>query len=240
MKRPLVFLHGWGQSSHIWMQQRQHFAEAVFLDLPGHGGAAEAADWLESLQHQLPDESCILVGWSLGALLAMQLAQQQPERITSLVLVGATPCFYPRGDWPHGCDPTAFQALKIGIKHDAERALQRFFLLMFRGEEVSRVQLKTMQPHPEMPKPSTRALLMGLALLREIDLRSEVENIRQPTLILHGTADAVVPPAAGKWLAEHLPCSRRLDFAGCGHAPFLTQSRKFNSTLEAWCRNIST
>ena len=86
MTRPIVLLHGWGLSSAVWAPlQAQLDPQLTVLapDLPGPGNAAPAGDtlesWAEALLKHIPDDS-MLVGWSLGAQLAMHLAGHAPKK----------------------------------------------------------------------------------------------------------------------------------------------------------------
>jgi len=245
MKPALVFLHGWAQSPFAWRWQRAWFETRGWRvetpALPGHGGApdAPAEDWLDALVRTLPDDPVVLVGWSLGGLLALRLALAMPERVRGLALVGATLCFRARPDWPHGADEARFQSFVEAAESGAPRLLQRFFLLMLHGERLSRTEMNALaravvdKRHP----PTRQGLLAGLSLLESCDLRSEAERIQTPTLVVHGERDAVTSPAAGRWLARHLPGGRWHPMPG-GHAPHLAQPEAFNRTLEAWCETI--
>lgn len=246
MNMPLVFIHGWGQSARIWRRQSDYFrgTSAVHLSgLPGHGGKpdAPAESWVERLAGQLPDIPCILVGWSLGGLLAMQLALNDPERIAALVLVSTTPCFRRRPDWPHGCADDVWTDFEQGIAAHPARTMRRFFALMMHGDVLPRGEhgrmAREVVDHDQPPTP--HGLQQGLVMLDELDLRPHLGRIVQPALIMHGDNDAVIPVAAGHYLSKQLPHAAWLPFTGCGHAPFLSQAEKFNEQLEAWCRNIS-
>ncbi len=244
MKPQLAFLHGWGQSSRAWFAQQPVFPEAIYLDLPGHGGATEAEEWTQRLTTQLPEAPLILIGWSLGGILALELATGPVgQRLRGLVLLGTTPCFMQRPDWCHGCDAELMQAFERGIEApepERAQAMSRFFMLMLHGDDLSRKELQQLacravdRRHP----PSQKALRHGLELLRTHDLRSKLGDIRVPTLVIHGERDAVVPAAAGRYLAEHIPQAAWKPIPGCGHAPQMTCAQAFNETLEAWCQNL--
>lgn len=247
MSPPLVFIHGWGQSAAVWHAQRALLSgrfEVHAPNLPGHGGAPELppGKWGESLLESIPDGS-VLVGWSLGGMLAMQLAHAYPERIASLVLVGTTPCFRMREDWPHGATDEVFDGFVQGVEQQSARMMSRFFALMLHGDGLARSAYNDMarEAIDRNRPPSSKALRDGLVLLDRLDLRSMVEAISMPCLVMHGEADAVVPAAAGGWLAGHIAGAEFVAFAQCGHAPFLTQAEKFNRELEDWClKSIST
>ncbi|MDX8408369.1 MAG: alpha/beta fold hydrolase [Mariprofundaceae bacterium] len=248
----MVFIHGWGQSASVWFEQ-QCFANARFINLPGHGGAPDAPDtstaedtataWLETLAARLPEQPCILIGWSLGGMLAMQLAHSMPAKLAGLVLVGSTPCFTRKADWQHGCDTATFTAFEQGInapEKERLRALSRFFALMLHGDALSRQTFNQLarravdRHHPASPT----GLTQGLSLLAEMDLRPIVGHLAVPTLVMHGEQDAIVPLAAGRELASQIAQADWHGFTGCGHAPFLSQPQQFNDTLEEWCQKL--
>jgi len=237
---PLVFIHGWGQSKQIWHQQQAQLPDAMFLNLPGHGGEPDSEHWLETLANQLPEEPCILVGWSLGGMLAMQLALAYPERIKALALINSTACFPKKEGWADGCSNEVLQGFKQGIEQQAAKTMSRFFALMLHGENIERQQFNMIaraaidREHPT----SLQGMQEGLRLLEALDLRDAVAKITQPTWIAHGDSDAIIPVQASAFLAKHIPHSTLHRFENCGHAPFLTQTKTFHSLLESWCHKI--
>ncbi|MDQ6967364.1 MAG: alpha/beta fold hydrolase [Mariprofundaceae bacterium] len=240
MNPPLIFMHGWGQSKQIWHQQQSQFPTAKFLNLPGHGGEPDSIDWLTTLAKQLPENPCILVGWSLGGMLAMQLALAYPERIKALALVSSTPCFSQKEGWAHGCTDEVLQGFKQGIKHQAAKTMSRFFALMFHCEAMERRQFNSIaRAAVDRDQPSSaQGMQEGLRLLTDLDLRTDISKITQPTWIAHGENDAIIPVQASEFLAKHISHSTLHRFSSCGHAPFLTQAETFHRLLESWCHTI--
>ncbi|MDX8397445.1 MAG: alpha/beta fold hydrolase [Mariprofundaceae bacterium] len=236
---PLVFLHGWGQSQSIWHHQ-QHFRHAKFLNLPGHGGQPDSDDWLLDIEAQLPQKPHILIGWSLGGTLAIQLAQLYPKRIRGLVLVSSTACFRQKQGWSYGCSDEVWQSFKIGIQTQADKTMARFFKLMLHGENIHPRQYKIIQQKAidKQHSSSEQGLQKGLELLGHFDLRQQLQAIHQPTLVLHGDNDAIIPLQAGRFITEQIRHSTQHNFEHCGHAPFLTQHERFNAILESWCQTI--
>ncbi|MGH8772983.1 MAG: alpha/beta fold hydrolase, partial [Burkholderiales bacterium] len=82
--------------------------------------------------------------------------------------------------------------------------------------------------------PSLAALIAGLTVLKETDLRKSLPGVEQPALVMHGEEDRVVPIAAARWLAAQMPTAKLSVFAGCGHAPFLSQPEQFVAELTAF------
>lgn len=237
---PLVFIHGWGQSKQIWHQQQAQFPHARFLNLPGHGGEPDHGNWLEALATQLPTEPCILVGWSLGGMLSMQLALTYPERIKALALLNSSPCFAQKKDWLHGCANEVLQDFKQGIEQQASKTMSRFFSLILHGEGIDRRTFSNISHASINRQESTsiQGMQEGLRLLDTLDLREQVAKITQNTWIAHGENDAIIPVQASDFLAKHIPHSTLYRFKRCGHAPFLTQPETFHSLLESWCHTI--
>ncbi|MDQ6998573.1 MAG: alpha/beta fold hydrolase [Mariprofundus sp.] len=235
---PIVFLHGWAQSQQVWYQQRAQFPDALFLNLPGHGGAADAPldAWVDTIAGQLPEQPCLLVGWSLGGMLAMQIATALPERITALALISTTPQFKASDEWPHGSSDELFEGFRQAVSSGSPKALNRFFSLMLHGDAITRSDYNTIAKAAvdREHRVSQSGLKLGLALLEQLDLRSAATEITQPTLLMHGDSDAVIPIQAGHWLAKRCASQQQQFFNNCGHAPFLTQAAAFNQTLHTW------
>jgi pimeloyl-[acyl-carrier protein] methyl ester esterase len=238
MHTPLVFLHGWGQSAQVWYPQQQTFPHAHFMNLPGHGGEADSTTWMEALAKQLPQQPCTLVGWSLGGMLAMQLAITYPEKVKSLVLVSSTAKFRASPDWVYGCPEHIFNGFEQGIAHQTGKTMSRFFALMFHGEGMPRKDYQHIAHHAvdRHHPPSEQALHYGLTLLSDLDLRDELVSIQQPALIIHGECDAIVQVESADYLAEHMPHATLCRFKHIGHAPFLSSRKQFHSLLEQWCQ----
>ena len=101
---PLVFFHGWGFDSQIWLPlvpELKAFYHVILVDLPGFG-LTSMMDWFEfktkllaSLPHQFA-----LVGWSMGGLYSMRLALEEPERVNYLLNIATSPRFLSDNLWP--------------------------------------------------------------------------------------------------------------------------------------------
>lgn len=235
----MVFVHGWGQSRQIWRPCMSIWPAAHYIDLPGHGGApdAEPENWLSTLPGEKP---VLLIGWSLGGMLALKLALNQPRLIKGLVLIASTAKFCQSDDWSAGCPAPLFRAFERQAATEPERLLRRFFALMLQGDELApslKLRLQRSCVNTAVP-PSARAMQDGLSLLQNMDLRPHLDRIRIPCLIVHGRRDAIVPLAAGEYLCEHLPRAEMRCFETAGHAPFLSHTKAFRKILEEWCQNL--
>ncbi|PKN11977.1 MAG: pimelyl-ACP methyl ester esterase [Deltaproteobacteria bacterium HGW-Deltaproteobacteria-4] len=219
---PLVFIHGWGSSAAIFDELMSRLPDCHCLapDLPGYGASTASATidlaaLAEDLLHwfdALKLETVTLLGWSLGGMIAQELAARFPQHIKRLILLATTPCFVATPDWPHGLTDTSVRALARDFKRAPTPTLANFWSLQFQGE--------CPPPSPLLVDVETATALGGLELLRRIDLRSHLSAITLPALVLHGSADVIIPIGAGRFLSAALPQAHFHEFSGCGHAPF--------------------
>ena len=187
------------------------------------------------LAESLP-ANCILCGWSLGSLLALQAAVFAPQRVKKLILIGSTPCFTEAADWPHAQVPDLLDSFSDAIASDAAGTLKRFIALINQGDTqarsigraLNRLLLAT-------PLPDTQDLLTGLGWLRDVDLRQQIATITVPTLLIHGENDPLMPCAAAQWLKGTLPDAQLEVFSGAAHAPFLNDPDRFATLIGDHC-----
>ncbi len=226
---PVVWVHGWGMSSVIWRAVPAFAAgPALALDLPGHGGrswdaglGADAGLWAEDLLVRAP-ERAVWVGWSLGGLLALEVARRAPERVARLVLLGATPRFVATGDQSCGMAAETLGQFMAGLAQDQALTLQRFLALQAVGAEGAReVRARLGQAVAESPPVVEAALRAGLAILRDTDLSASLLGLTHPVQVLLGERDRIVPPCVAEIYRQALPQAEIHIQAGAGHAPFL-------------------
>ena len=238
----LVLVHGWGLHGGIWGDLPALLAEhfrVTTLDLPGHGRSRTAGEPLslaaftESVAALCPAPA-IWLGWSLGGLIALNAALRQPKTVSKLVLVGATPKYVQAPDWQHAMPTEVFAGFARSFAQDYRTTLLRFLSLQVGGNESARTVLKQLRADMfAHGAPQPDALAAGLAILEQTDLRARLAEIQVPALVVHGSHDRLVPPAAGAYLAAHLPQARLLRIEGAGHAPFLSHAALFADAVRA-------
>jgi pimeloyl-[acyl-carrier protein] methyl ester esterase len=226
----LALLHGWGMNARVFDALAERLAadfDVCVLDLPGHGGRAALPhntlqSWADDLAQHLPEHSIVL-GWSLGGQVAMRAALDHPQKIARLILLASTPKFVAAEDWQRGMAATDLQEFGAALMADTQATLLRFLSLQTRGMTGQKALLQQLrQTLLAAPAARAEALEGGLDMLQQTDLRSELPQLTQPTLVLHGALDTLTPPAAGAWLAGALPAARHVEFARAAHAPHLS------------------
>ncbi len=238
MSRPLVFLHGWGLHGGIWDTVREALpGRTVYTpDLPGYGATPAVHPYTaealaDALAGQLP-AGCVLVGWSLGGMVALALAARHPDCLRGLVLVGGSPAFVNRDGWAHGLEVEVVEGFAAGLRENYRGTLLRFLSLQARGDEAARLVIERLrQTVFARGEPDSTALSAGLGLLREVDLRDAAVQVRRPALVVHGGQDTLCPAEAGRWLASHIPGARLALHERASHAPFLSHPAWFTDVL---------
>ncbi|WP_124552286.1 pimeloyl-ACP methyl ester esterase BioH [Methylophilus methylotrophus] len=245
--KPLVLLHGWGMNSAVWerITKRLSANYRLFLvDLPGMGQSRPVYPYhlhslAEAVAEEIPGVSSIL-GWSLGGLVAQQIALNQPDRVEKLILVGTNPCFVSKPDWTHGIEARHFEQFNERFAKDFNATLLNFLTLQCMHARDARSTVRQLRiAFGAKPTPTQDSLNQALDILLQTDLREEVGRLFQPTLIIHGDRDTLAPVSAAHWLAMHLMRARLRVIAGAAHAPFLSHADSFCETVEAFMADES-
>jgi pimeloyl-[acyl-carrier protein] methyl ester esterase len=229
----LVLLHGWALHGGMWgpwLDRLAGHARLHVLDLPGHGRSrwpvpTHDLDGLARAVFARIPRGAAVLGWSLGGMLALELARQHPRHVRALILMATTPKFLTGPDWEHGLQPAVLDEFTHGLAQDYRRTVQNFLALQTRGDEHALETLRMLRgklaSHGE---PDPRALAAGLDVLRSADLRDALPRLAVPTLVIAGEHDRLTPPGAGRELAAQLPMARFRLVARSGHAPFLSHA----------------
>jgi len=126
----LVMLHGWGMHAGVWQTIRARLASKFrvhTVDLPGHGQSRDGnvATTLDSWAQQVAETviprlsgpACWL-GWSLGGMVALQVADNYPSQIKRLVLVATSLRFCQADDWPDAVIPSVLKGFAVMPRRD--------------------------------------------------------------------------------------------------------------------------
>lgn len=149
-------------------------------------------DDLVALAAQLP--AGVLVGWSLGGMLAVQLQRRFPQRFSRVVTIASNACFVVRKDWPAAMPAETYKVFLHDLRVQPDKTLKRFALLVTQGGEQAKSLSRT------LPWDSADAdqRLHALALLGVLDSRAALKAAGAASLHCYGGRDALVPVAAAQ------------------------------------------
>jgi len=204
MRNRLMLLPGWGLGSApleplaAALQGLQPQLRVQIEPLPALD-SANLNEWLGELDANLP-ENTWLGGWSLGGMLAAELAARRGERCCGLITLASNACFVARSDWPQAMPEAVFAAFLASCEQSAESCLKRFSLLCAQGAADPRGLARLLAAGA--PHGSAAELLAGLQLLERMDTRAALQAYGGPQLHLFAGADALLPAeVAGALLA---------------------------------------
>lgn len=248
---PLIFVHGWSMSGRVWRFQHE-LADTCHLvapDLRGHGGSStpvsgysldDLAGDLVTMFESLDLAKAVLLGWSLGSQIALAAFTALRKRLAGLVLVGGTPRFTATDDYPYGLSANEPKGMGLRLRRNFNKTMGEFFRGMFVGGELSRIQENRIAREIIMGGrlPDLKTAMQTLETLASADLRAMLPQVDLPVLLIHGSSDAVCPPAVAHFMLERLPNARLAVMDGLGHAPFLSQPAEFNVLLRDFLREV--
>ncbi len=234
----LVLVHGWGMNGAVWQQTvdiLQNQFRVHVVDLPGYGHSANChaenlAQIAQLLMIQAPKDA-LWVGWSLGGLVATYMAIHHSNYVSKLVTVASSPKFAAERPW-RGIQPQVLTAFTAQLMDDFQLTIERFMALQAMGSPSAKQDVKVLkQAVLSRPSPNPSALLAGLKMLADVDLRDNLAQISVPILRLYGRLDGLVPIQVASDLQQMLPESEQFIFTESSHAPFMTELENFCQQL---------
>jgi 3-oxoadipate enol-lactonase len=235
----VLFVHGIGYTRRKWEPQIEPVAGAgyrtVRFDLRGFG-ESETPEGKYVMDHFLDDlvrfgaelgvSRFHLVGHSLGGMIAQRYALEHSERVESLTLVSTTSHNGRRG--------SAFAKLMVlfsergfdavmadeSLRLEAESVLVEAF-----GAVVPLSMLRRGLEEPSLARANAWRACVGFSA------KDELSRITCPALVLHGTADTLIPFKAGELVAEAIPGARFVREDGAGHSLPKERAVSFNREL---------
>ena len=233
----LVFLHGPGAGgcADAYYHQREHFPESVAPNLPGHldvspcADVARYAEWLRGwLWAQGLKKDLVLVGYTLGASIALQYGLDYPDEVRGLVVmtVAARPKVRAPGTYEMRLrapeDPRVYQEW-LAFQQTA----------MYLVEPGLRERL--LERHRQVGPLSQYHDLMAIDAF---DVRDRIATLKPKLLLLRGLRDHGNPPKYEKEIHDAVPGSTYIELPDAGHFPPTEIPDRFNALLERFLADL--
>jgi pimeloyl-ACP methyl ester carboxylesterase len=234
---PIVFVHGLGSTSNVWHAQRLTLSkcyQVILYDRSGAGRSQKARDgysidgWtaeLAGLLDHLAVPSAVVVGHSLGSMVAQRFAGKYPERTRALVLAGGEAELGPE-------EKTALT--------ERARSIEANGLLAVVGSWLTAVlSAATREANPVLAgltremflSNDARTYVLHCLALRDGAVRSDQAHIACPTLLTVGDQDLVTPLSWQRQIAAGIANSRIRIIPNTAHMTMLESPAVFNTVL---------
>lgn len=247
---PIVLVGGWPLSCDMWEYNARVLAAAghrvVTYDRRGFGRSGQPwsgydydtmADDLGAVMEQLDVTGATLVGFSMGGGEVARFCGGRGDaaRVKKAVLVSAvTPYLLKTGDNPSGVDKSVFDGMIEKLETDRPAFLATL------GKQLFGVGLLSSPVSDEMLQwvsgmalqASPRATLECVRAFSGTDFRADCRAIRVPTLLVHGTSDAIVPiDHSSREAAKLIAGSTLVEYDGEPHGLFYTSRDRLNQEI---------
>jgi pimeloyl-ACP methyl ester carboxylesterase len=218
---PVVFIHGWLGSWRYWMRTMEALApdyRTYALDLWGFGDSDKSKDrysvadytsLIYDFMGQLGIVNASLVGHSLGAILGLRIAIQEPSLISRLAAVSL---------------PVTTDAVSGRLRDFSSNSVRSkvFWWRHLTHKEVQQ----------EVQKAAANAISMSVESALEVNAQALVEQTKQPILVVYGEKDSVIDPEPARMLNGQRPDLRPIGLGASKHFPMLDEANKFNRLLK--------
>jgi pimeloyl-ACP methyl ester carboxylesterase len=227
------------------LEQLAEFSRLLLFDKRGTGMSDRVAgaptlearmDDLRAVMDDVGSPRAAVFGVAEGAPMSILFAATYPERTAALVLRGGFPRTMWAPDYPWGRSEDQYRAdLEADLRLYGSRQAAAAHVGSLPGwEEEDALAIVDYLRWSASP-----GALEALARMnREIDVRDVLPAIRVPTLILHGSEDAVVPADAARWMAEQIPGARFVEVAGAAHLHFGRGTEAINAEVRRFLDDL--
>ena len=240
--RTFVFVNSLGTDLRIWDQVVAAYADefrTLRYDLRGHG-LSDAPPAPYSIDDHVSDlaalldareiHGAVIVGLSVGGMIAQALAARRSDLARSLVLCDTAHKIGTAETWNARID-----AVRTGgLASIADAVLERWFSAEFRRSRPADLAgYRNM-----LTRTPAEGYVGTCATLRDTDLTQVTSRLTQPTLCLVGEEDGATPPALVRSLSELIPGAAFKTIPNAGHLPCIEQPKLLVGWIEAFVRRF--
>ena len=242
----IVFLHGIGGRASGWQAIQQRCAQAGYSslawDMPGYGQSPSLdpydfdglADALARLLDAHGWPQAVVVGHSLGGMVALQMWARHPQRVAALALVASSPAFgHNSGEFQKAFVAQRLAPIEAG-KSMAEVSAGLIPTMVAPGYNGSGLA----QAVGCMGSIQPEAYQHALGALVQFEQRAALPTITVPTLCVAGEHDRTAAPSVVQRMADKIPNAQYLCLPGVGHLLTFEQPDNFADALLSFLRSF--
>jgi non-heme chloroperoxidase len=251
--QPVVLIHGFPLNGESWGKQQAALLDAgyrvIAYDRRGFGASSKtgsgydydtfAAD-LHSLMEDLDLHDAVLVGFSMGTgEVARYISRYGSARVAKAAFLGSLePYLLKTDDNPDGAGPQDFfDGIAASVRQDRYAFLAGFYKDFYNLDDNlgSRISQEAVDASVQVGNQMANAAIAAAPLTWPTDFRSDIAAIDVPALILHGTADNILPiDATARRFKDLLPEATYVELEGAPHGMLWTHGDEVNEALLAF------
>lgn len=249
---PILMLHGNSACKEAFTNQFEYFKgrhRMIAFDLPGHGASDNGdpeetynvpayAEVAEEILETLNVEKPIVIGWSLGGYVGLELTARDPARYSGLVITGTSPLNIVPDDFARGYDPKSHLILAGKQYFTAQEADN------FAGSATAPYSEKSAFLHRNLRRTDGRTRFYMITKLSVVDWPRQMRMLREGTLpfaIMNGSDDPFLDHdyIAGLQYGD-IWTGKPSDIHKGAHAPFFNDPDQFNAELERFIASLAS
>lgn len=234
-KQTMVLVHGFGCDQNIWRYITAGLEanyQLVLIDQVGVGNSelsayqpdkyatlnGYAADIVE-VCHTLGLQDVILVGHSVGAMISVLSAIQEPDLFSKLILIGPSPCYINDHDYFGGFERADIEAMLDMLNKDFRDWANTFAPLIMGNPECPSLAQELIESFCRADNAIARDFARVTFLS---DNRQDLPKVPTKTLILQCSSDMIAPAEVGAFVHQSIPDSTLITLRATGHCPHLS------------------
>lgn len=235
----ITYLHGFTQTKESWLpvvEQLEQDRSHCLLDAPGHGMSADGQRTLPQVGTDVAEtmNTGILVGYSMGARMALHVALQHPEKVTALVLISGTGGIDDASERSARCASDELLAQRISEIGVAPFINEWLANPMFSGLSTELADIPSRcRNTPQGLSNSLRYAGTGT----QEPLWNQLGNLTMPVLLIAGENDQKFVNNAQR-MNELLPNSELHVMKNVGHTCHLEDISQFSNILQSWLSGL--
>lgn len=247
--QPVVLIHGYPLDGSSWEKQTAALLEAghrvITYDRRGFGRSSKATEGydydtfaadLKTVLDTLDLRDVVLVGFSMGSgEVGRYLGTYGSERVAKAVFLGSLePYLLQADDNPEGVPQSVFDGLFAAVQADRYAFFTQFFASFFNTDELlgNRLSQEALDANQQLAYNASPYASVWAQPTWLTDFRGDIDKIDVPALIVHGTADNILPvDATGRRFAQALPTATYVEIEGAPHGMLWTHAAEVNEIL---------
>jgi len=254
--QPVVLIHGFPLNGESWGKQQAALLDAgyrvIAYDRRGFGASTKAGSGydydtfaadLHALMEDLDLKDSVLVGFSMGTgEIARYLSRYGSARVAKAAFLGSLePYLLKTEDNPDGAGPQEFfDGIAASVRADRYAFIAGFFADFYNLDDTlgSRISQEALDASVQVANHAGNTAIAAAPLTWPTDFRADIPSIDVPALILHGTADNILPiDVTARRFKELLPDAVYIELEGAPHGLLWTHGDEVNEALLAFLQS---